>query len=67
MPVFLQIKKKMHVQQSMTKILKQCSNTLIKNDQYREKEIAQANLENAVCSAMGESIYIKHMNSVSPL
>lgn len=51
-PVFLQIK--MHVQLKALQF-------------HRIEEIAQAKLENAVCSAVGESVYIKHMNSVLPL
>lgn len=34
---------------------------------HRIEETAQAKLENAVCSAVGESVYIKHMNSLLPL
>lgn len=34
---------------------------------YIKKEIAQAKLENAVCSVAGESVYTKHMNSALPL
>jgi len=34
---------------------------------YIEKEIAQVKVENAVCSAVSESVYIKHKNSVLSL
>lgn len=53
-PVFFRIKK-MHVQLKA------------KRKFYRKKETAQAKLENAVCSAVGESVYIKHINFDLPL
>lgn len=52
-PVFLPIKKCMYNSKAL--------------QFHRIEETAQAKLENAVCSAVGESVYIKHMNSVLPL
>lgn len=34
---------------------------------YRKKEMVQVITENAVCSAVGESVCIKHKTSVLPL